>query len=188
VKHREVVRAPVSATTDSGVIGRRAELGALARFMADEAGAVSLLLEGEPGVGKTTLWEEGIAAARKRSAWVLESRSSEAETGLSYAAITDLLDDVLDDVLPGLAPPRARALEMALLRGDGGSADSRAIALGVVDALLALSMGSAVIVAIDDWQWLDSSSSAALTFAARRLVGSPVRFLCTARLGPVRNV
>ncbi len=183
--HREVVRVPLPpATTRSGVIGRQAELEALAGFLANgDEGSALLLLEGEPGVGKSTLWEQGLTIAAERSSRVLQSRSSEAEAGLSFAAVTDLLDGVLDEVLPALAPPRARALETALLRSDGGAADSRAISLGVVDALSALSSECSVLVAIDDWQWLDAPSSLALTFAGRRLASSRVRFLCTARLG-----
>jgi DNA-binding CsgD family transcriptional regulator len=167
---------------ESAVIGRNTELEALARFLLDGEKSALLLLEGEPGVGKSTLWEHGVSVAAEGSFRVLQSRSSEAETGLSFATVTDLLDEALDEVLPALVPPRARALETALLR-DEGAADSRAIALGVVDALSVLSSESSVLVAIDDWQWLDPSSSMALTFAARRLVGSRVRFMCTARVG-----
>jgi DNA-binding CsgD family transcriptional regulator len=162
------------------VIGREVEVAAVERLVAG-AGAGFLALEGEPGIGKSTLWEHGIALAAERAMPVLQARASEAETGLSFAAVTDLLDGVLDGILPALAPPRARALEAALLRSDVGAADSRAIALGVVDALSALNSDTPVVVAIDDWQWLDSASSLALSFAARRLVGSSVRFLCTAR-------
>jgi DNA-binding CsgD family transcriptional regulator len=166
------------------VIGRQAELAAVERFVSGEGVAAGfLLLEGEPGIGKSTLWEHGLAIAAGRSVRVLQSRSSEAETGLSFAAVTDLLDGVVADVLPTLALPRARALETALLRSDAGTADSRAIALAVVDALSALSTDCPVLVAIDDWQWLDAQSSLALSFAARRLAGSRVRFLCTARVG-----
>lgn len=165
------------------MIGRQLEVGAVERFVAGAEGRL-LALEGEPGIGKSTLWAHGVALAAEHSVSVFQSRASEAETGLSFAAITDLLDDVLDDILPALAPPRARALETALLRTDEGEgADALAIALGVVDALAALSANAPVLVAIDDWQWLDSSSSLALGFAARRLMGSEVRFLFTARPG-----
>ena len=46
------------------VFGRDAELSVLASFIDEAAsGPTALLLEGEAGVGKTTLWLEGLEAA-----------------------------------------------------------------------------------------------------------------------------
>src|SRR5262249_38921677 len=91
---------------------------------------------------------------------------------------------VLDDVLPELSPPRRRALEIALLVEDasGDPVDSRALAVAVRGALEALSAQGPLVIAVDDVQWLDPSSSSALAFALRRLDEANVRLLLARRL------
>jgi hypothetical protein len=98
------------------ILGRDVELAAIASwFDRLVAGPVALVLEGEAGIGKTTLWEAGVAAARRRGVPVLACRPVEAEATLSFAALGDLLDRVLDEVLGALPGPQGRALEVALL-------------------------------------------------------------------------
>jgi DNA-binding CsgD family transcriptional regulator len=121
---------------------------------------------------------------RERGLRVLSSRPAEAERNLAHIALGDLLDDVLDDVLPMLSLPRRRALEVALLREEalGDSVDHRALAVAVRDVLQLLSEQEPLLIAVDDVQWLDPSSSSALTFALRRLATSPVLLLLAWRL------
>ena len=83
-----------------------------------------MVLEGEPGIGKSTLWLAAVAAARRRGFLVLSSRPAEAERGLAHVGLGDLFDHVLDGVIGELSPPRRRALEVALLRDE--AADERA--------------------------------------------------------------
>jgi Cdc6-like AAA superfamily ATPase len=87
------------------VLGRDVELAALREFL-DRVpeGPSALVLEGEPGIGKTTLWSETLAQARKRSYRVLSARPSQAEAVLPYAGLIELLEGVLDEMLPALAP------------------------------------------------------------------------------------
>jgi DNA-binding CsgD family transcriptional regulator len=162
------------------IVGRDAEVAAIERFVEDE-GASVLLLDGEAGIGKSTLWDYCAGLANEQGTRVLRSRPTEAEVQLSFSGLTDLLDSVVDEVLPELAAPRARALKAALLRDDVRSADPRAIGLGVVDALGVLSEDSPVLVAIDDWQWLDSPTADVLSYAARRASALSVRFLFALR-------
>ena len=69
------------------VIGRDDELAALEAFLdADSELRGSLLLEGETGMGKTTLWERGVAAARERGFRVLSCRTSPSEATFSSRA------------------------------------------------------------------------------------------------------
>src|SRR6266487_7062918 len=78
------------ATSDR-IIGRREELQALAHFIdAVPAGGYALLLEGEAGIGKTALWQEGMAAARRSGVGVLAARAGQAETGIAFAAVGDM--------------------------------------------------------------------------------------------------
>jgi DNA-binding CsgD family transcriptional regulator len=144
------------------------------------------VLEGEAGIGKSTLWLAGVEQARERGLSVLTSRPAEAEQGLAHAALGDLLERVADEVLPVLAAPRRRALEVALLREEAGDAgvDPRAVGIATQSALQALAEGRPLLVAIDDVQWLDASTADALAFALRRLSTNDVLLLLSRRVFP----
>src|SRR5689334_17271899 len=122
------------------ICGREDELAAVETFL-DALGSRleprSLLIEGDAGIGKTTVWEAGLARAREQLYWVLVSRPAEAETKMSYAALGDLLEPVLEHVLPQLPGPQRRALEVALLKtaADGSPAEPRAVGVAVLNAL-----------------------------------------------------
>ena len=167
------------------IIGRDQELGFLYAFLDEDGGSRAFVLEGDPGIGKSTLWLAGIEAARERGLRVLESRPAEAERGFANAALGDLLEPTLDDVLPELAPPRRRALEVALALEDDPDAavDPRTLAIAVRNALEVLASAGPVVVAVDDVQWLDASSAGALAFALRRLRDENVLFLFARRVG-----
>jgi DNA-binding CsgD family transcriptional regulator len=168
------------------VIARAAELGAIERFVAvsrDRSGV--LVLEGEPGIGKTTLWEAGLDAARKRQVRVLAARASGADAQLAFAGLTDLLEDVDESAFAALLAPQRLALDVALLRAAPADAppEPRAISLGLLNVLRELASWGPLIVAVDDLQWQDPASTQALAFAARRLDGEAVSFLLARRPG-----
>jgi DNA-binding CsgD family transcriptional regulator len=141
-------------------------------------------VEGEAGIGKTTLWRAGIAAAEELGYVVLSARPAEAESQVSYAALGDVLGAVIERAVVELPAPQRRALEIALLLRDaeGRVPDQGAIAFGVLGALRAIA-DAPVLVAVDDAQWLDGPSAFALRFAARRLREERVGFLLSARSG-----
>ncbi len=169
------------------VIGREQELGAIQAFLAEaEHSPLALVLSGEPGIGKTVLWGQGVEEARGRFGCVLTCRGVEAEASLSFAGLSELLAPVFDDVAPSLLPPRRRALEIALLRVEPGDVapDAHAIGLAVLDLLHGLAEHGPVLVALDDLQWLDPASAGVLQIALRRLREEPLGLLATVRLGP----
>ena len=162
------------------IVARGAELAAVRAFVeGTDAVSAALVLEGEAGIGKSTLWLAAVKHAHAHGASVLSARPAEAEQGLAHVGLGDLLDGVFDDVAPGLSRPRRRALESALLREEAADAtiDHRALAVAVHDALHLLGERGRLLVAIDDAQWLDVSTSSALAFALRRLEQSSVRLL-----------
>ena len=169
------------------VIGRDAELASIAGFLDSvDAGPAALVLSGEPGIGKTVLWELGVEGARVRFGRVLSCRAAEAEAALSFSGLSELLTEVFDEVAPSLLPLRRRALEVALLRVEPGAQppDAHAIGLALLDVLRVLGERAPLVVALDDLQWLDPSSAAVLQIALRRLREEPVGVLATARDAP----
>ncbi len=165
----------------AAIVGREGELAALAQFLNGDDWPRTLLLEGQPGAGKTTLWEHAVEAARERF-HVLTARPLEAEAKLAHSGIGDLLDGVhaAFDELPA---PRAHALRAALLlEAPGpGEVDQRGVALGFLGVLRTLAAERPVLVAVDDLQWLDAASSRVLLSAARRLSEEHVALLIALR-------
>jgi DNA-binding NarL/FixJ family response regulator len=170
------------------VVGRSDELLALAAFVEDlPSTGQALLLEGDAGIGKTSLWHEGLRLADERHLRVLRSRSSPSETRIAFATIGDLFSPVVDEILPKLVPLQRRALESALLLREAESSppEARVLGLALVSVVHALAQDRPVLVAIDDLQWVDASSAEVLTFMLRRLDDEPVGVLATARGRPV---
>jgi DNA-binding CsgD family transcriptional regulator len=166
------------------VFGRESELAILDRFLDSiPAGPSALLLSGDPGIGKTTVWKEGVAGALQRPYRTLSCRPVEAETRLSYAALGDLLEPLLDEALPAVPEPQRRALEVALLRSpsSGTRTDQRAVSLAVLGCLRSVASTSPVMVAVDDIQWMDLPSVRVLQFVVRRLKDEQVGWMMAAR-------
>jgi DNA-binding CsgD family transcriptional regulator len=167
------------------IIGREEELDSMSAFLDRPAeGAAAYVLEGEAGIGKSTLWRAVLDRAGERGMRLLSSRPAEAERGLAHVGLGDVFEGVLEDVLPALSTPRRRALEVALLVEEAGDvADPRALAVAVWSALAVLADEGPVVLAIDDVQWLDPSSASALAFALRRLDERSILVLLARRLG-----
>jgi len=166
------------------VVGRQAELAAVdAVLAAARDGLAALVLEGEPGIGKTTVWREGIARARCQGYRVLSCRAAPAEARLSFAALSDLLAPIEGAAFESLPVPQRRALDAALLRAEpqGAAPDPRAIGTGVVSLVSELSAEAPVLLALDDVQWLDLPSARTLEFALRRVERGSVAVLATIR-------
>jgi DNA-binding CsgD family transcriptional regulator len=168
----------------SEIVGREEELASVFALIDDvREGPGALVLEGEAGVGKSTLWLAGVEHARAGGLDVLVSRPAEAERGLVHAGLGDLFEGILDEVVPALSAPRRRALEAALLveQAPAELVDHRALAVAVRDALQLRARRTPLLIAVDDVQWLDTPSSSALAFALRRLGRERVRLLLARR-------
>jgi DNA-binding CsgD family transcriptional regulator len=168
-----------------GPVGRAPELAQVDDLLDRSGPPRALVLTGEPGIGKSTLWEAAIDVARRRGIRVLSTRASGAEAQLAFAGLIDLLDDVDLRRLDCLPAPQLTALELALLRAEPADAppDRGAISFGFRNALRALAADGPLLVAVDDLQWLDAPSGDALAFAARRLDTSAVSFVLARRPG-----
>ena len=171
----------------ASVVGRDAELARLDQFVAAGSPGAAIVLIGDPGVGKTTLWEAAVASARSRGACALTARPAGSTTQLPFGGLIDLLDQVGESELAALPALQRRAVEEALMRAEasGEPAPGAVVALGLLGVVRALAGREPVVIAIDDLHWLDPPSLEALTFVARRLDGARVSFLLARRPGGV---
>jgi len=154
------------------ITGRHSELAKIDAFLAQvPAGAQVMVIEGESGMGMTTLLLAAIERATERAWRVLSARPSDAEATFAYAGIGDLLAEAGEDAFAPLSAPQQHALRVALLREEpeGGAPDLHTVAVAFLNALRGLARAGPVLVAVDDVQWLDSPSALALAFAIRRL-------------------
>ena len=99
------------------VVGREAELTRIDEFLA-EGRREALALVGEPGIGKTTLWQKAVDGARERGATVLAARPAESEAQLAFGGLADLLAGVPPTLLKELPAPQQSAVEAALLQAE----------------------------------------------------------------------
>lgn len=164
---------------------RAAEAQAVSEFLDTcRAMPACLLLEGEAGIGKTTLWLTAIEQARAQGIRVLTARAAITESVTAYISLADLFSTVDREILDALPGPQRLAIDRVLLQvsDDGSTIDQRAVAAAFLSAVDILAESTPVLVAIDDLQWLDPSSARVVAFAARRFSG-PAGLLATVRTG-----
>jgi DNA-binding CsgD family transcriptional regulator len=164
-------------------VGRESELATLRDFIERPTASSAVVIEGTAGIGKTTLFREGVAVAEARGLPVLSAAPTQSETLLGFSALHDLFDGVFEDVASDLPSPQRKALAVALLREDP---DDRAPEQGAISAatlrvLRTVAAEGGVMVAIDDAQWLDPPSAAVLAYVFRRISSPPILILVTLR-------
>jgi predicted ATPase len=83
----------------AGLIGRRADVARLREFLeqASTTGG-ALLLSGDPGIGKTVLLGDVVAAARAAGSRVLRTAGSEFLTDLSFSTLASLLQPLKSEL------------------------------------------------------------------------------------------
>lgn len=166
--------------------GRREELAVGRRLLEHLLGGPSLLLvEGEPGIGKTALFEAIVFDARSRGVNVLRCNPSRAAVRLSHAGLIELLHGVEPALVDGLPPPQRSAMRIALRWDEPGlsEAEPQTVAAALATILRRLAEAGPVLVGVDDLNWVDAASTHALEFALRRQEGFPVGALATVRTG-----
>ena len=170
-------------TVDNGdrsvrLLGRSRELARLDRTVrhALDGSAALVLLEGEAGLGKTRLLDE--LATSLVGVRVGRASASPLERHLPYVPLAAALRNALAEVpvdgqlLPGLGRSSADRHGSA-----GGLAD-----LDALEAVVELIGAHApLVLLIDDLQWADASTIAALSYLRRRCSGVPAAFVAAVR-------
>lgn len=178
-------------SSPSEIVGRTAEQTAIGTFLQEPTGGpAALLLEGEVGIGKTTIWQEAIRLASERAHRVLVCSPAEKEPHLAYSGIIDLLGRIADEATICLPAPQRKALNVALLRETADEPiEAGAVAIALTGALHDLTRTGPLVLAIDDFQWLDGPSQRVLGFALRRKGTAPARLIATHRSGsPISEI
>src|SRR4051794_17942476 len=169
------------------VVGRIAELAAIERTL-DEVGrgCAAMVICGDPGIGKTTVWRCGMAAAQARGYQLTRCRPAESEMWLSFSGLADLMENVPEHLLAALPELQRDALDAALLKrvSPQTGAYRRALLTGVTAVIRRMADTCPVVIAVDDLQWLDASTAEVLAYLSRRVTGSPVVLLATTRNSP----
>jgi len=161
--------------------GRRAECDALDRLVAAVRSGVSqaLVVHGEPGVGKSALFE--YLAGQARDLQVVRAAGVQSEMELAFAAVHQLCAPMLGHLerLPG---PQRNALRTVFGMSAGPAPDRFLVGLAVLSLLSDAAEKQPVICLVDDQQWLDQASAQVLTFVARRLGAESVGLVFATRV------
>ncbi len=169
------------------IVGRDAELAELDAMLGALTGGASacVAVEGEPGIGKTSLLAELRHRAEERGCLVLTGVAAEFERDLPFSVWTDALDayvashaldleplDVvleLGEILPSLRPPGGA-------RGES-VADERYRSHRAIRTLLALlAADRPLVLVLDDLHWGDAASIELIGALLRRGPRAPVLF------------
>ncbi|MDO8391636.1 MAG: LuxR C-terminal-related transcriptional regulator [Actinomycetota bacterium] len=129
--------------TSLPLVGRDAELARVRALLADAIGGVggALVLDGAPGAGKSRLLDEAVRVGADHGFEVRRAAGRVVERHIDGAVVSQLVGH------HDTSPP------------------------AVHDAVCAAARRRPVLWAVDDVQWGDPASVAAVAYAARRLVG-----------------
>jgi DNA-binding CsgD family transcriptional regulator len=164
----------------AGLTDRRSECELLDSLVeAVRAGeSRTLVVRGDPGVGKTALLE--YLADRASGCRVARATGVQSEMELAFAALHQLVGPMLDR-LERLPDPQGDALRTALGISPGPAPDRFLVGLAVLSLLSEIAEERPLICIVDDEQWLDRASAQVFAFVARRLEAESVGLVFAAR-------
>lgn len=192
--------SPIGTASDAiPFVGRGNEYGLLIGLVArlTAGSGYTILIEGEPGIGKSRLLREIARYADAQGLPTLATNCYEIERAMPYQPVIDLvtraLDRVSDAALSNLAP--VSLSELAALAPEIGERfpdlpqlsndfpEARQARLSrAVDMLLDASRdGRPAILMVDDIQWADDATAQVLHYIARHAARRPVLMICTYR-------
>jgi DNA-binding CsgD family transcriptional regulator len=167
-----VVKSPFA-----DLVGRDEEVARLQEFVRQaRLHGGSFLIQGERGVGKSTLLEATARGAAAEGILVVGGAGLEDETDTGFSLLNLLLRPLRSHI-PALDPRHRTPLSMALGLGDMPTPAGLDVANAIVELLQIASVDRPLLVIVDDLPRVDRSSAAVLGFIARRLAGRAIGFL-----------
>lgn len=169
----------------SALIERGDALGRLDAAVARAAAGTGsiALIEGAPGMGKSSLLEAAALQARERGLHVLRASGSEVHRTAPYAVVTDLLKPAVR-VLETVVFEGAARLAMPLFQdADPGPGSAGARFHGLFWILSNISERQPTVLIVDDAQWADVASLRFFNYVARQLEDLPVMLMIALRPG-----
>ena len=178
VEHRAVPRS-------EPLIGREAERAAVAAAVSEAlrgGGCRYVVIEGEPGIGKTRLAQEALQLAAAAGAASLSAGTLESGAAPAYGPWLQLFRTA--DQQPASLPDAAgRILEGAgqMMAGPAPSVVAAAVADSVAETVTALAADHGLVILLEDLQWADPASLDLLSGLGPRTGTAPVLILMTVR-------
>jgi tetratricopeptide (TPR) repeat protein/transcriptional regulator with XRE-family HTH domain len=188
-----VLSPPIVATGDATpFVGRNNEYGLLIGLIARlTAGAgYTVLIEGEPGIGKSRLLREVARYAHARDLPVLMTNCYEIERAMPYQPVIDLITRALERMstaaLRSLSPVSLAELaalvpevgerfpDLPQLSNDFPEARQARLSRAVDQLIEASRDGRPAVLMVDDFQWADDASAQVLHYLARHAAQRPV--------------
>ena len=171
---------PSAGGRSRGLVGRRNELAVLEQLLetARNGGSGTLVLSGDPGVGKSALLDQLISSASGFR--VARAAGVEGEVDLPYAGLQQLCRSMLGTI-DVLAPPQRAALKVAFGLSSGEVPDRYLVGLATLSLLSETATAQPLLCIVDDAQWLDTETTQALAFVARRLGADTVALAIASR-------
>jgi DNA-binding CsgD family transcriptional regulator len=143
-----------------------------------EGDSRSLVLRGEPGIGKTALLDYLVETASDLT--VVRAAGVESEMELPFAGLHQLCGPLLGRI-EALPDPQRQALEMVFGLSAGAPPDRFLVGLAVLSLLSEVADERPLLCVVDDAHWLDRASALTLAFVARRLLAEPVAIVFATR-------
>ena len=164
--------------------GREQDIALIDRLIERiDRGGSTLVITGEPGIGKSALLEVAKRQASERGVSVLSMTGVLAEVHLPYAALEQALRPLMKRAA-SLVPRQRSALLAAFgMHDDIGAPDIFLVALATLSLLTESATRGPILLVADDAQWLDQATYEVLAFISRRLNSDPVVLLVAMRDG-----
>lgn len=170
--------------------GRAAELALLAEVVrgAGDGRFGGVVVEGEPGIGKSRLLAEALASAASSHCSVVQGRADELERTRPFGVLVDALG-----CTPSSPDPQRAGIAdlLSTRQGEHGTVtvtSDPGLQFQVVDRFVdlveALAMSAPLVIGLDDLQWADPASLRTLGAMSRRLTYVPIALLIGVRPEP----
>jgi DNA-binding CsgD family transcriptional regulator len=162
------------------LVGRHHETVVLQELLSAvrAGGSATLLVRGEPGVGKSALLQRLVDSAN--DCQVVRAVGVEGEIDLPFAGLQQLCRSMLG-LLDRLPVPQRDALQVAFGLAAGEPPDLYLVGLAALTLLSEVAATQPLVCVVDDVQWLDPGSIGALAFVARRLGADSVALVFGSR-------